>query len=160
MFERLVVDVRNPDVELVRGEFPENFNRGRLGLVDRDRRVFARKRRGQVRDDRVGRRDHPYPQATLQRPARRVQLLFEADLVREHSPRPAQYDLAVGGEPAEAVAALDDRRAEVVLELAQRRRERRLGDAATLRRTCEVPFGRERGEVLELPDQHGAAILW
>ena len=56
----------------------------------------------------------------------------------------------------EAVAALDDRRAEILLELANRRRERGLRHVAGVRRAAEMLFARQRHKIFQLPQHHGA----
>ena len=56
------------------------------------------------------------------------------------------------------MAALDDRRAELLLELADRRRQRRLRDVAGLGRAAEMLLAGERHEIFELPDHHGASL--
>jgi hypothetical protein len=52
-------------------------------------------------------------------------------------------------------AALNQQHAELVLELLQRRRERRLGDAEFLGRLAEMPGAGQRDEEFELVDHGG-----
>ena len=52
--------------------------------------------------------------------------------------------------------ALDQRRAKLFFELANRRGQGRLGDVARRRRAPEVLFARQRDEVFELAKDHGA----
>ena len=52
------------------------------------------------------------------------------------------------------MAALDDRRAQLLLELPDRRRQRRLRDVAGFRRAAEMPLARQRHEIFELADHH------
>ena len=68
--------------------------------------------------------------------------------------RPLEHALAVGGQPVEALAALDDRDAQLLFELADAARERRLRDVAGLRGAREVLLPRERDQVLQLADVH------
>ena len=68
--------------------------------------------------------------------------------------RPEHDALALAREPLEALAAADERHAELGLELAQTRRERRLRDVARPRRAPEMTLALERDEVLELPREH------
>ena len=67
-----------------------------------------------------------------------------------------QRELALRRQADEAMAALDDRRAEILLELADRRRERRLRDVTGFRRPAEMLFARQRDEIFELPQHHEA----
>ena len=62
-----------------------------------------------------------------------------------------QREPALRRQADEAMAALDDRRAEILLELADRRRERRLRDVTGFRRPAKVLFTRQRDEIFELP---------
>lgn len=60
----------------------------------------------------------------------------------------------------EPVAALDDRYAELLFELSDAARQRRLGDVAGLCGTREVFFPGERDEVLKLVDIHvGSRVI-
>ena len=62
---------------------------------------------------------------------------------------------ALRGQADEALAALDERRAELLLELLDRRRQRRLRDAASRGRAPKMLFAGERDEVGELSEHHG-----
>ena len=76
----------------------------------------------------------------------------------EHALGVLERELALRRQADEAMAALDDRRAKLLLELADRRRQRRLGDVAGLRRAAEMLFARQRDEIFELPEHHGARL--
>ena len=67
-----------------------------------------------------------------------------------------QGHLALRRQADIAVAALDDRRPEIVLEQANRRRQRRLRHVAGVRGAAEMLFARERGEIFELTEDHDA----
>lgn len=60
----------------------------------------------------------------------------------------------IGREALEGAVALDDRYAEIVLELSDRLGQRRLGDVAGGGRAGEMTLSGEGDEVLELADQH------
>ncbi|MNC89189.1 hypothetical protein D3C83_50910 [compost metagenome] len=67
---------------------------------------------------------------------------------------PRQDALSFGREPVKPLAPLDDRHAELLFELPYPARERRLRDAALLRRPGEVLLARESGHVLKLAYVH------
>ena len=72
--------------------------------------------------------------------------------------RPEHDPLALAREALEALAAPHERHAELGLELAQTRRERRLRDVARARRAPEMTLALERDEVLELAREHGLSL--
>ena len=109
-----------------------------------------------MRDDRQRGRDDAEPQPPAQS---LVDLLDAAAHVLglgEHAMGMLERELALRREADEAMAALDDRRAELLFELADRRRQRRLGHMARRRRSAEMLFARERDEIFELAKDHGA----
>ena len=61
---------------------------------------------------------------------------------------------ALRGQADKAVAALDDRRAKIVLEQPDRRRKRRLCHVTGLSRTAEMLFPGQRSQIFELPQHH------
>ena len=67
-----------------------------------------------------------------------------------------QRELALPRQADEAMAALDDRRAEILLELANRRRKRGLRHMACFRGAAEMLFARQRHQIFQLPQHHGA----
>ena len=81
-------------------------------------------------------------------------LLLQGAPVVENRVRPLEHALAFGRKPVEALAALDDRHAELLLELAEAPRKGRLRHIAGLGRAREVLLTRKRDEVLELADIH------
>lgn len=68
--------------------------------------------------------------------------------------RPTQHTLVVGRQPVESVAALDDGHAELLFELADAARQRRLRDMTRLRSAREVSLAGERHEILQLTNVH------
>ena len=74
--------------------------------------------------------------------------------VGEDPLRPGQHPLALGRQALEAVAALDDQDAEILLQMAQSGRQGRLRHAAGLRCPREVSLAGEADEVAELADVH------
>ena len=68
--------------------------------------------------------------------------------------RVIEHEAALIGEAVEFMAALDDRRAEILFKLADRRRKRRLRNMAGRRRAAEVFFARQSDEIFELTQHH------
>ncbi len=62
--------------------------------------------------------------------------------------------LPLGGQADKAVAALDQRRAEIVLQQAERGGQRRLRHMAGLRRAAEVLLPRQGDKIFELAKHH------
>ena len=91
-------------------------------------------------------------------PARRVAKSRDVALqpvpVVEDDVRPREHALALLRKAVKALSALDNRHAEFLFELPNTPRQRWLGDVTGLRRPGEVPFTRQRGHVLQLPDVH------
>ena len=75
--------------------------------------------------------------------------------VGERALRPAEDQLALGRQRLELAPAADERHAELALEAADARRQRRLRDVARDGGAAEVALAVERGQVLELADEHG-----
>ncbi len=68
---------------------------------------------------------------------------------------PFENALALRRQADIALAALDDGNAELLLELADAARQRRLGDAAGLGGAGEMLLAGQRREILQLPNVHG-----
>lgn len=66
-----------------------------------------------------------------------------------------EHHLALPGQPLETPAALDDHHAELLFELDDRGRKRRLRDVAGFGRLAEMLLAGERVEIDELADDHG-----
>ena len=76
-------------------------------------------------------------------------------------PRLRQQHRAGGGQLHAAAVALEQRHAQLRLELADLLTQRRLGDVQTLGRTPEVRLLRDRDEVAEVAELHaGYAVAW
>ena len=106
---------------------------------------------------RQRRRDHADRQMARQRTrriAQRFDLLLQRRPVVENGVRPLEDALAVRREAVKTLAALDDRDAELLLELADAARERGLRHVAGLRGAREVLLTRQRHQILQLPDIH------
>ena len=114
----------------------------------------SRKRVVTQRRQRQRGRDRADPQRALQPAAQAARLLLEALDVGERALRPAEDQLALGRQRLELAPAAHQRHAELALEAADAGRQRRLGDVAGGRRAAEVALAVERGQVLELPDEH------
>ena len=116
--------------------------------------------RGEARDHGQRRRDDADGDPAAQRLAGTQQLLLERVAVGEDPLGPGQHPLALRGQALEPVAALDHEHAQVLLEMAQARRERRLRHPARLRRAGEMPLAGESHEIAELADIHGPCPCW
>ena len=69
-----------------------------------------------------------------------------------------ERELALRGQADETMAALDERRAELLLELPDRRGKRRLRDMTRLRRPAEMLFARQRHEICQLSQHHARSL--
>ena len=74
-------------------------------------------------------------------------------LVADDAPRPVEHALAFGRQSAEARAAVDQQHAHLFFELLDPGRERRLGHAAGLRGTAEMPLARQGKKEFKFIDQ-------
>ena len=83
----------------------------------------------------------------------RVDFLPHRPRIADDPPRPVQRPLALGGKALEPGAALHQHDPEDFLELFEAGRHRRLGDAARLRGTAEMPFLGQRQQQFKLVDQ-------
>ena len=72
----------------------------------------------------------------------------------QHAMGVLQRQLALRREAEIAMAALDDRRAKLLLELPDRRRQRRLRDVAGFGGAAEMLLARQRHKIFELTDHH------
>ena len=89
----------------------------------------------------------PEPQAPGEGAAHGLQVAAQPVAVGDDGPRPLEDARPLGREADEPLSApLDDRHAKLGLQLAQRARERRLGDVARRRRPAEVPLLFERDQ--------------
>ena len=108
-----------------------------------------RSQNGEVdeRDRGQRRRDRPDAQRPLEPAADLRQLVSETVEVGQDAMRPEHDPLALAREPLEALPAPDERHAELGLELAQTRRERRLRDVAGARARArsDAPARARRG---------------
>ena len=118
---------------------------------------FSRKRRRQPRHHGQRRRDGGNADAAGQAVARRAHLLAHGAGVADDAARPDQHLLALRRQPLEARAAQHQHDAELVFKLLDRRRQRRLGDAARLRRAPEMLLLGQSDEEFQLVD-HGRTL--
>jgi hypothetical protein len=86
--------------------------------------------------------------------AQRFNLLLQRRPVVEDDVGPFEDALAVPGQSVEALATLDDRHTELLLELTDSARERRLRHVTGLRGAGEVLLAGERHQILQLADVH------
>jgi hypothetical protein len=152
--QRLVVEVREPGVDLPARQALGDLARAHRHDLDAHARVaLAKRRRDERRDGQRG-RDRADPQRPLHPAAQAADLLFETVEVAQRSVHPRQHALALGGEALEAPRAPYERDAELAFQRANGGRQRRLRDVAGLGRAAEVPLARQRRQVLELPEEH------
>jgi hypothetical protein len=152
--ERLVVEVGDAGVDLVRFQLHADLQRGERADLQVDARVAAQQRLGDPLDGGQRGRDHPQAQAAAELTGEPCRFARETLDAGQRLLGPDQQALALRRQVVVALAALDQLDAELALELADRDRERRLGDVAGLRRAPEVPLARERVQVLELAQEH------
>ena len=111
-------------------------------------------RAGEVRDDRQRRGHGAKAQPPGQALVHFLEIAPQNLGFREDAPSVIEHQPALAGQAMELVAAFDDRRAEIRLKLAYRRRKRRLRDIAGERRAAKMPLSRERDEIFELAKHH------
>ena len=88
----------------------------------------------------------------------RVDLRLEAADVGQDLARPLEHPLAFRREALVALRAPHDGKADLALEPADARRERRLRHMARTRRTAEVLLPRECGQISEMAQIHSSMI--
>ena len=81
--------------------------------------------------------------------------LFDAGAFFQHFLRLRDDALADGGDAHLGAATLKQRHAQFVFQLAYRDGQRRLADETGLGRPAEMPFARNRDDVLEFGESHG-----
>ena len=111
-----------------------------------------------MRDDRQRGRDHAEPQSSRDAFVERFDAAAQVLDFGEHAVGVFERQLALRRQAEIAVAALDDRRAEFLFELADRRREGGLRHMARFRRAAEVALAGERHEIFELSEHHVANL--
>ena len=119
--------------------------------------MFLAERRGQPRHHGERRRDRRDADVAGQPVPRGAHLLAHGAGVADDAARPFEHLLALRRQPLEARAALHQHDAELVLQLLDRRRQRRLGDAALLGRAAEMLLLGQRDEEFQLVD-HGRTL--
>ena len=115
-------------------------------------------RRRQERDGGERGRDRADPQLPGEAAAHRVELGVETVHVGEDPARPFEHALALGRQPFVALRASHDREADLALEAADPRRERRLRDVAGAGGATEVLLADECHEVCEMAQIHPLMI--
>ena len=120
-------------------------------------------RRTQPRHQPRGHRQRGRHAGQQQRPAGRgprlAQLLAQRLALVQHAVRAGQHPLTLGRQALVLAAAAHDGHAELLLERADRVRQRRLGDVAGLGGAAEVARLRQRAEVAHRVEQIHGAIL-
>ncbi len=87
------------------------------------------------------------------------QLLLQRVAVGEDPLRPPQHPLALGRQPLEAVAPLDDQDPQPFLQMPQAGGQGRLRHAAGLGRAREMLLAGQGHEIAQLPDVHAFPSL-
>jgi hypothetical protein len=141
--ERLVVQIGHAGVDLEILEQPQDLDGGTrqdrkrdVGMarpIGRRQRRYHRQRRGHGRD----------PEMAGKPSLQGADLLPHRPGVANDAPRPLEHLLALGREAVETRAALHEKNAKRVLQLHDRRRERRLRHAAHLGCMAEMLLARE-----------------
>ena len=111
--------------------------------------------RQQVRRDRV---DHAEPEQADQLVASRLRDVADAGRFLQHLLRLLDDALADRRYRHLALAALENLRAQLLLELLDRDRQRRLADEAMLRRPAEIAFLRDGDDIAQLVERHRSAL--
>src|ERR1700677_5390923 len=107
-----------------------------------------------MRNDRQRRRNHAQAKTSAEAFVQFLDLAAQIFGLGENAMRVIQSEPALWRQADKTMAALDDRRAEVLLELPDRRRKRRLRDVTGFRRPAEMLFSSPRDEIFELPQKH------
>jgi hypothetical protein len=151
----VAVRIQNPRVQF---EPPDSFDdpgRAQVGLqLDAHQRVGGTKRVGQQRNGGGGVRDHPQPQLADEAGLQCRDFKLESVAIGQDAPRPMHEPFAFGCEAFELLAAPDQRDLQLVFELADGFRQRRLGYMARVRSMGEMTLPGERYKILQLTKQH------
>ena len=158
LLERLGVEIGQADVEFEILDPALDLLARQRQDRDGDAGKARVERPGQLRDDRQRRRDRADPQPPGQALVDLLEAAAQILRLREDAMRVFEREPALRRQADEAMAALDDRRAEILLEQADRRRQRRLRDMAGLGRAAEMLFPRQRDKIFELTQHHRAAL--
>ena len=159
MRQRLVVEVGDAGMQLEIVEPALDVDRAAREQLDAQAGLAREQGRGQLGHHGQGGGDDPDGDPPAQRLAGAHQLLLERVAVGQDPLRPGQHPLALRRQALEPVAALDHQHAQILLEMPQARRQRRLRHAARLGGAGEVPLAGEGHEVAELADVHGRALV-
>ena len=140
-FDRLVVEISNADIDGEIGKPADDL----LGTVREHRKVDVRMQGadllGQQRNHRQRGGNSAEHNASLEA---RLVILEVAEFLLHRLPaleddlRPLEHALALGRQPAVALAALDDGNFQLQFELTDAARQRRLGHVARRRRASEM----------------------
>ena len=157
-FDRLVIQIRQPDVDREVLEVAQDLDRALRQHRELDLGVVIAEGAWPIRPA-IGSADgitpiDRRPDERTGRVAQRFDLLLHRRPVVEDGVRPLEHALAFAGQPVEALAALDDRDAQFLFELTDTAGERRLRHVTGLRGAREVLLARERHQILQLADVH------
>jgi hypothetical protein len=153
--ERLPVHVTHPHVEVELGQPVHHFPRRHRFQRDPDLAVLVEERRGQQLGGGQRRRDGSHPQHAGQPAVHRREVVAQGVALRQNPAGPHHHPLALGGKALEAPSPSHDHDLELTLQRPDTRGERRLGHMAGLGGPREVAFACQRGQILELSQQHG-----
>jgi len=111
-------------------------------------------RRGEMRDDRKRRWDRAKPQPSRKALVHFLQAAAQDVGFGQDAMRVIEHEAALIGEAVEFMAALDDRRAEILFKLADRRRSVGCETWQAAAARPEVFFARQSDEIFELTQYH------
>jgi hypothetical protein len=112
--------------------------------------VLAQPRQDARQHERRDRRDHAHPHLARKWPPGGARDIGELVGLAQHAPRLFDEALAERREPHHAARALDQHHADQRLELANARRQRRLGDETGLGGAAEMAMIAQRDQILQL----------
>ncbi|GLE51357.1 hypothetical protein ATCCBAA256_09430 [Mycobacterium montefiorense] len=151
----VTVRVQNPRVQFEPLDSFDDPGRAQIGLqLYPHQRVRSAKRICQQRNGSGGVGDHPQAQLADEAGLQCRDFQLEGVAVGQDPPRPVHQPFALGRQTFEFLAAPDQRDLQLVFELADCFRQRRLGYMTGIRRVREMPLPGQRDEVLQLTKQH------
>jgi hypothetical protein len=116
--------------------------------------MSGRKPRRQTGYQRHRGRDDTNPQRTREPAPETREIDPQAIIIVENLLGPDEHPFAFGGKAQKPVAANDEPDFQIILQLADRGRERRLGNVGRRRRPREMLLARERDEIAKMAKKH------
>ncbi|MNV52766.1 hypothetical protein D3C71_1448750 [compost metagenome] len=142
-------------IETPREQPIKNVGRGGLRQLQLHLRVARPHRRDQRGQQRIGgRSDDAQTQHAAQALARVGHRLAATFRMRQRQPRVGQHGFALGGQAYARAVALEQAAAQLLLQLANRHRQRRLGHVQQLGRAVKVACVGQGDELAQLSQVH------